>query len=150
MHVFCGCELADEALYLLLYETASGRRVFTNGWLMDGSGVRDGVTALEHELRFEDGRLVSGRLDVELTSGEGRTLHAEVEGRMWMETMGYTAVPGRAAPGAERIDVSEPATQAALFGLFDNACRIRCDGVEGHGYVEVGLGVHARYRPEDA
>ena len=64
-----------------------------------------------------------------------------------METLGYTAVPGRADPGAERWDVTDPAVQAELDGMFDNPCTFDVDGVPGHGFVEVGLGVHERYLP---
>ena len=108
MHVFCACELPDEALYVLLYETASGRRVFTNGWLLDASGLADTVVAAEHDLRLDGRRLLDGRLGVELASGARREVRFEAEGRLWMETLGYTAVPGRADPGAERWDVTDP------------------------------------------
>ena len=150
MHVFCACELPDEALYVLLYETASGRRVFTNGWLLDASGVADTVVEAEHDLRLDGRRLLDGRLGVELASGSRREVHFEAEGRLWMETLGYTAVPGRADPGAERWDVTDPAVRAELDGMFDNPCRFDADGVPGHGFVEVGLGDHARYRPTEA
>lgn len=150
MHVFCACELADEALYVLLYETASARRVFTNGWLLDDAGLSDTVVAVEHDLRLEGRRLLDGGLSVHLASGATRELRFEAEGRLWMETLGYTAVPGRADPGAERWDVTDPAVQADLDGLFDNPCAFVVDGVAGHGFVEVGLGDHARYRPAEA
>ena len=38
MHVFCACELPQEAVYLLLYENAAGERMLTNGWVMAESG----------------------------------------------------------------------------------------------------------------
>lgn len=147
MHVFCACELPDEALYVLLYETASGRRVFTNGWLLDASGHADTVVDAEHDLRLDGRRLLEGRLGVELASGARREVRFEAEGRLWMETLGYTAVPGRAEPGAERWDVTDPAVRAELDGMFDNPCAFEADGVAGHGFVEVGLGDHERYRP---
>lgn len=147
MHVFCACELPHEALYVLLYETASGRRVFTNGWLLTEGGLADTVVAAEHDLSLEGRRLLNGRLGIELASGVRREVRFEAEGRLWMETLGYTAVPGRADPGAERYDVTDPAVQAELDGMFDNPCRFDVDGVAGHGFVEVGLGVHERYFP---
>lgn len=147
MHVFCACELSDEALYVLLYETASGRRVFTNGWLIRESGLADTVVAAEHDLSLDSRRLLDGRLGVELASGERREVRFEAQGRLWMETLGYTAVPGRADPGAERWDVTDAGVQAELDGMFDNPCTFAVDGVLGHGFVEVGLGVHERYLP---
>jgi hypothetical protein len=66
---------------------------------------------------------------------------------MWMEALGYTAVPGRGAPGADRLDVADEDVRKAYDGLYDNACAFVVDGVEGHGYVEVGLGTHVRYLP---
>ncbi|MBM3678712.1 MAG: hypothetical protein FJW96_12665, partial [Actinobacteria bacterium] len=69
MHIFCGCELPDEALYLLLYENARGERMFTNGWLIDGRGLVDTAATAEHELLL-DGRLpTGGRLTIGLSSG---------------------------------------------------------------------------------
>jgi hypothetical protein len=149
MHVFLGCELPEESIYALLYETSSGRRVFTNGWVMTSAGVIDTVREAEHELRFDGRKLLGGTLSLTLATGATRTIEIEADGRVWMEAVGYTAVPGRAGPGADRLDLGDPRVQADYDGLYDNACRFRADGVDGHGYVEVGLGVHARYRPED-
>jgi hypothetical protein len=150
MHVFCACELPEESLYVLLYETASGRRAFTNGWLICERGLTDTVVAAEHDLSLEGRRLLDGHLVVELASGGSRDVRFEAEGRLWMETLGYTAVPGRADPGAERWDVTDDAVRRELDGMFDNPCTFVVDGVPGHGFVEVGLGVHARYLPEGA
>ncbi len=148
MHIFCACELPDEAIYSLLYETSSGRRVFTNGWVLGPPGATALVRTAEHDLRFDGRQLLGGRLSVTLDSGATREIAIEAEGRMWMESVGYTAVPGRGDPGADRLDLTDPEIHAAYQGLFDNACRFECDGVPGHGFVEVGLGVHARYWPE--
>jgi hypothetical protein len=150
MHIFCACELPGEALYALLYETSSGERVFTNGWRIDETGAADLVVVAEHELRFDGRQLLDGTLALTLASGAERRIAVEAEGRMWMEAVGYTKVPGRADPGADRFDLTDPHVAAALDGLYDNGCRFECDGVAGHGFVEVGLGTHARYRPEEA
>jgi hypothetical protein len=147
MHIACMCEFPDAALYLLLYETASGRRVFTNGWLMDEGGVADTVAAAEHDLRFDGTRLVDGRMSVALASGDLREIEVMPEGRLWLETLGYTSDPKRAAPGSDRFDLTDPRTRAELDGVFENACRFECRDVSGHGFLETGLGVHARYRP---
>lgn len=141
------CELPDSALYLLFYETASGRRVFTNGWLIDERGAVDTVAAAEHDLRWDGTLLTGGTFVVDLASGERRTVEFEVAGRIYLSAAGYTPDADRRRPGAERLDVSRPEVVAALDGQNDNACRFRVDGVEGHGYVETGLGAHARYRP---
>jgi hypothetical protein len=148
MHIFCACELGEESLYLLLYETASGRRVFTNGWVIAAAGVVDTVRDVEHAMRFDGLRLLGGELSVTLTSGSTRQVSVQAEGRVWMESVGYTAVPGRGDPGADRLDLTDPAVFDAYQGLFDNACRFRADGEDGYGFVEVGLGIHRRYRPE--
>jgi hypothetical protein len=148
MHIFCACELPEDSVYLLLYETASGRRVFTNGWVFGPEGVADTVHEVDHEMRFDGRKLLGGELSLTLASGARRHVSIEAEGRIWMETVGYTAVPGRGEPGADRLDLTDPAVQEAYDGLFDNACRFRADGQDGHGFVEVGLGIHQRYRPE--
>ncbi|HEY2652112.1 MAG TPA: hypothetical protein VGI50_09340 [Solirubrobacteraceae bacterium] len=145
--VACFCELPDSALYVLLYETASGRRVFTNGWLIDERGAVDTVAAAEHDFRWDGSLLTGGTLVVDLASGAPRIVEFEVAGRIYLSAAGYSPVPARRHPGAERLDVTNPEVVAALDGQNDNACRFRVDGVEGHGYVETGLGAHARYRP---
>lgn len=148
VHVFVGCELPDCALYLLLYETASGRRVFTNGWVVSEDGIVDRIVDATHDLRFEGRRLLDGVVQARLASGRGEQVTFRAKGRLFMESVGYTAVPGRAAPGRDRLDVSDPTVAADWDGLFDNPCDFDVGGVSGHGYVEVGLGVHARYRSE--
>jgi hypothetical protein len=142
------CELPDSALYVLLYETASTRRVFTNGWLIDDRGVADTVAGAEHDLRWNGTLLTGGRLTLDFHSVQRRTVDFDVTGRIFLSAAGYTPDAERARPGAESFDVTRPGVVAALDGQNDNACRFRVDGVEGHGYVETGLGVHARYRPE--
>ena len=141
------CELEAEAIYLILYETASGRRVFTNGWRLDHGGA-DQVAAAEHRLLFADGLLAGGSVDLAFASGQERTVDLEVEGRLFLTPVGYTTDPSRSVPGAERHDVTDPAVVAALDGQNDNACRFRVGGAEGHGYTETGLGEHVAYRSQ--
>ncbi len=145
----CFCELPDEALYLLLYEAASGRRVFTNGWLIGEEGVRDTVATAEHHLQLDGTLLRSGRIEVELRAGGTRTLEIEARNRLFLSAVGYSADPAAAAPGRGRHDLTDPAVVAELDGQVDHGCNFRLDGVKGHGYVETGVGVHARYRPDE-
>jgi hypothetical protein len=149
--VACFCELPDAAIYAILYETASGRRAFTNGWLLDERGVGATVVAADHDLRWDGTLLAGGSLDLELSSGVTRRLTFDVEGRLFLSAAGYTADERRAAPGADRFDVTRSDVVALLDGQNDNSCRFRLDdGTAGHGYVETGLGAHARYRPGEA
>jgi len=146
--VFIGAELPDSALYALLYETASGRRVFTNGWLMDETGVADRVVDADHDLDFAGTLLRGGRVGLAFASGEQRTLSLDVRSRMFLSAVGYAADPAGKEAGREVHDLADPGAVARLEGQTDNGCRFSLDGVEGHGYVETGLGIHARYRPE--
>jgi hypothetical protein len=146
--VFVGAELPAGSLYALLYETASGRRTFTNGWLMDASGVADRVVGAEHDLDFDGTLLRGGRVGLAMASGATRTIEIEVRSRLFLSAVGYTADPAGKAPGRFRHDLADVAARAALEGQTDNGCAFLVDGVEGHGYVETGLGAHARYRPE--
>ena len=146
--VFIGAELPEAAVYALLYETASARRVFTNGWLMDQDGVADRVVEAEHDLDFDGALLRGGRVALELASGGRREVVIEVRTRLFLSAVGYSADPAAREPGRDRHDLAEPEVTARLVGQTDNGCRFTVDGVEGHGYVETGLGVHARYAPE--
>jgi hypothetical protein len=146
--VACFCELPDAAIYAILYESSSGRRAFTNGWWIDAEGV-DPITAVEHDLEWDGTLLTAGALQLQTGKGERRRLDFRVAGRLYLATAGYSADPGRARPGRERHDVTRAETVAELDGQNDNACEFELeDGRRGHGYVETGLGVHARYRPE--
>src|SRR4051794_32225244 len=72
--VFIGAELPDASLYALLYETAPGRRVFTNGGLMAADGVADRVVDAEHALDFDGVLLGGGRATLDFASGTRREL----------------------------------------------------------------------------
>ena len=146
--VACFCELPDAAIYTILYESSSGRRAFTNGWWIGADGVEP-ITGVEHELEWDGTLLVGGALRLETAGGGRRRLGFRVEGRLYLATAGYSADPQRGRPGSERHEVTRPEVVAELDGQNDNACAFELDdGRRGHGYVETGLGVHARYRPE--
>jgi hypothetical protein len=145
----CFCELRDSALYLLLYESASGRRAFTNGWLIDASGVSDTVTGAVHRLNLDGTLLRSGSVELEFASGATRTLEIEVRNRLFLSAVGYSADPAAAAPGQDRHDLTDPTVVAELDGQVDHGTIFRLDGERGHGYVETGIGVHERYRPDE-
>lgn len=149
MHVFCGAELPDRSVYVLLYETASGRRAFTNGWIIEDGGVSDHVTGAEHDLAWSNEHLLTGGT-VELRFASGRTgsMDIEVENIIFLAGIGYTRDPAHKGPGFESFDLTDRHVIAELEGQNDNGARFRFDGEEGYGYVETGLGVHARYRPE--
>ena len=86
MHIFASCELPDESLYMLIYETASGRRVFTNGWVIRADGVADTVAQMEHDALRRTPLLTCGRSgDARVTLGRkaddgGRRRGTDVDG----------------------------------------------------------------------
>ena len=139
------CELPDAALYMLMFETASGRRVLTDGWLIDGAQPAQRVAAIEHDLRFLDGLLSGGSFALTFADGSSHQLSVEAQTRLFLEGVGYSADPSRQAAGREAFDLTDPMTVASLRGQTDHGCGFELDGVRGHGYVETGLGVHARY-----
>lgn len=142
------CELPDAALYLILYETASGERVFTNGWWLDESGVRDTVVEARHDLDLDlDGTLVTGgRYDITFASGARRAVQVDVVTRNYLAGIGYSADARFKTTGIERFDLTDRDTIALLDGQNDNGSTFMVDGVAGYGYLETGIGVHARYR----
>lgn len=148
LHIACMCEFPDECVYLLLYETGSGRRVFTNGWVIDESGVTDRAVEVEHDLQFDGTLMISGKVAVTLASGKTREITASVEGRLWLGALGYTADPVLERPGSDRFDLSDAEVRQRIAGVYEQACRFDSDGVTGHGFLETGLGQHVRYRPD--
>jgi hypothetical protein len=140
-------EFADRALYLLLFETASGRRVLQDGWLVDAAGDVQHVTAIEHDLAFDGVLLAGGELQLELEGGRRLKLGVNPRVRLFLSGVGYSPDPARQAPGRERHDLTAPAVVEALRGQTDHGTVFTLDGEPGHGYVETGLGVHARYLP---
>jgi hypothetical protein len=146
-------EFAQRALYLLLFETASGRRVLQDGWLIEDGGRVAHVTAIEHDLVFgdnDDGLLRSGAVRIALDDGRALDVGIDSRVRLFLSAVGYHPDPERRAPGREEHDLTDPAVVEALRGQTDHGCVFTLDGETGHGYVETGLGVHVRYRPEVA
>jgi hypothetical protein len=147
--VFVGCETPDEALYMLLLETASGRRAYSGGWISSDRGAVDLLVSAEHDLVFEDNLCTGGVFDVEFADSGRRRLEFTTENRLYLSGVGYSPDPKRREAGIESFDLTDPATVRAIDGQNDQGCRFLLDGVDGHGYVETGLGTHARYRPDD-
>jgi len=141
------CELPDSALYLILYETAAGERVFTNGWWLDESGVSDTVVEAHHELTLDGTLVTGGHYDILFASGVRRQVDVHVVTRNYLAGIGYSADARFTATGVERFDLTRPETIALLDGQNDNGSTFVVDGVAGYGYLETGIGVHARYRP---
>jgi hypothetical protein len=148
LHIACMCEFPHEALYILLYETGSGRRVFTNGWLLNEDGVADRVTDVEHDLEFDGTLMTGGTIRAVFASGATRDVAATVEARLWISTLGYSSDPALEGPGTNRFDVTDPETRARIAGVYEQGCRFDSDGATGHGFLETGLGAHARYLPD--
>lgn len=143
------CELEDEAFYLLLGETASGRRVMTNGWWLHAGGA-EAVTEVTHDLVVEELLVTGGELGLRFpTRGEVR-LGIHPLGRLFLAAVGYSPDPELTTPGVAVHDVRDPAVRRALQGQTDHGCRFEVDGGQGHGFVETGIGIHARYRPPAA
>jgi hypothetical protein len=147
--VFCAAEFEDEALYLLLYETASGRRVYTGGWSMTAAGTADTVVAAEHDLRFAPDWAEGGTLTLTMASGATRELEFETQTRLFLSGVGYSSDPESKRPGTDVFDLTDPAVAHRLAGQTDHGCAFTEGGRVGHGYVEIGRGTHVRYRPED-
>jgi hypothetical protein len=149
--LFCACELPAAALHLGLYETASGERARFFGWIAGEDGGVTPIASAEHNLRLEDGLLEGGRLELETEAGDAHLLEFEAGARTFLRAAGYSADPADRRPGAETHSLADAVSLRRLRGQVDSACRFLLDGaVEGHGFVEVGLGEHARYQPPAA
>lgn len=142
------CELPAEALYAVLFETASGRRALTSAWVLDAEGVCERVERVDHDLDIDgEHRVVGGVFRFHLDGGRVRTVAFVVRSRLPYVPLGYSPDERWRGDGHERFDLGDPAVRADLDGQTANAAVFDVDGVTGYGYVESGLGVHARYRP---
>jgi hypothetical protein len=146
--LFGALEFPDETLHLLLYETTSGRRAFTDGWLVDASGVTDSVVGIEHDLALDGTRLRRATLQLAFASGAERELRFEAQTRLFLSAGGYTLEPERLPLGYTRYEAEAPEVLARLDGQNDNGGVAWLDGVEGYGFLETGIGRHTRYRPD--
>lgn len=146
----CACELDGEALYMVLFETASGRRALTTAWVMDAGGLRCGVSWVDHDVMFDaERRLTGGSFTFHQDDGRVRTVTFEVPARLSYVPLGYSADDRWRTEGSDTLDLRVPAVRAELDGQTANAAVFSVDGVRGYGYVESGLGLHARYRPDE-
>ncbi|HEX4437973.1 MAG TPA: hypothetical protein VH061_14380 [Solirubrobacteraceae bacterium] len=145
--VFVSCETAGEVVHLLLLETASGRRAYTAGWITSPAGIQT-LVAADHDLEFADGLLRGGRFVLEMADGSERVMTCEVENRLYLSGVGYSADPAVRQPGTSSFDLLDRDLVHRIDGQNDNGARFTLDGEPGHGYVETGLGTHARYKPE--
>lgn len=148
--VFLAAEFEDEALYVLLHETASGRRAYTGGWSMTAAGTVDTVVAAEHDLELAEAWMERGSLALTMESGASRRIEFETQTRLFLSGVGYSPDPDRKQPGIDDFDLTDAAVARALEGQTDHGSIFREGGRVGHGYVEVGRGIHPRYRPEEA
>jgi hypothetical protein len=121
--------------------------VLQDGWLVDATGTVQHVTGIEHDLRFDGVLLAGGTLAVELEGGRRLSLGLDPRVRLFLAGVGYSADPVRQGPGRERHDLTDATVVEDLRGQTDHGTVFTLDGEPGHGYVETGLGVHARYRP---
>lgn len=141
------CELPEESLYVILFETASGRRVLTNGWSISEAGVVE-VASVEHDVVFDGTVMNTGTAHLELDDGTSREIKFTKRTHLFLAGVGYSPDRELTAPGTDTYDVSQPDVAALLSGQTDHGCDFEVEGVAGNGYVETGLGAHARYRPQ--
>lgn len=144
--LFSPLEFETETLYVLVYEKATGERIFTNGWLVGEHSVTDKVVDLEHDLAVTDGLVTGGALHLGFASGRRSTVEFTVNARQFLAAGGYA--PNQSSSiGYRRYDLNDPAVVAELDGQNDNGCIAWMDGQRGQGFVETGIGVHSRYKP---
>lgn len=146
--LFGAHEFPDYSLWYLLYETASGERVFTNGWLTSESEIIDTITGIEHDLDVDEhGLCTGGRMRFACSSGLNRAFEFNVDARMYLAAGGYAPSQDWPLIGYTRHDTTDVDTVARLHGQNDNGGLCQLDGVAGHGFIETGIGTHPQYQP---
>ncbi len=116
------CELEDRALYTILYETATGRRAFTNGWLLDESGLRDTAVEIEHEIELDGTLVTGGSVEVTWSSGRSEKIEFRNQVRNYLAGIGYALEEELRRPGIDIFDLTDPAVVARLDGQNDQGC----------------------------
>jgi hypothetical protein len=148
-----GAEFDPLSLYLFVYESARGEPMLTNGWLIDESGAADTVVDLVHELSVEGDVLVGGRWTVSTARGRSLELRGCMTEGLHLAAVGYRRDGHQGIEGHRRYDLTESRIVRDLSGQTDYGADYLLRGIgakdlSGYGYCELGLGVHARYRPE--
>lgn len=147
--LFAALEFPESSLFLLLYETASGRRVFTNGWSVDENGVRDVVTGIEHRLTLDEiGLVTGGVLELDFESAGRQELTFEVRAQDFLAVGGYHAEQDRIPLGFTAYDLHDPETLDLLNSQNNHGCVCELAGVAGQGFFETGIGAHHLYKPQ--
>jgi hypothetical protein len=152
LHLWCQAQFPDRCVGFLLAQSRSHEQVLLEGAVMHEDGVLDPVTAVRHDLRFDDGLdLAGGALEVTSASGEVYHLAAAGCGRGgYMAGGGYDGRHGQPL-GRDHLESDcyplDGSVGPRTLGtaLTDRLTAFTWNGTPGYGIFEFALTRSASY-----
>ncbi|AMM21839.1 hypothetical protein AX769_18900 [Frondihabitans sp. PAMC 28766] len=152
LHVWFQGQFDDRSIGFLLVEGRDGSRLLLEGAVMATDGSLDGVTAVTHDLRFDDGLdLVGGRILVTTRSGVEYDVAIDASARGgYMAGAGYGGQHGKPRGlDHEEYDVypldGSVTPRTVDTALTDRLSLLEWDGRRGIGIVEFAHSRSASY-----
>lgn len=146
LHVWYQAQFPDRSVGFLLAETRQHEKVLLEGAVMHQSGKLDSITAVRHDLRFDDGLdLTGGTVEVSTRSGAAYRIAADASaGGGYMAGGGYDGRHGRPL-GRDHLEYDvyplDGSVSPRTLGtaLTDRLAAFTWDGVRGYGIFEFAV-----------
>jgi hypothetical protein len=146
LHLWFQAQFPDRCVGFLLAETRQHERVLLEGAVMHENGELDSITAVRHDLRFDDSLdLLGGTVEVSAKSGAVYSIAADASaGGGYMAGGGYDGRHGRPL-GRDHLECDvyplDGSVSPRTLGtaLTDRLTAFTWDGVPGYGIFEFAL-----------
>jgi hypothetical protein len=146
LHIWYQAQFPDRSIGFLLAETRQHEQVLLEGAVMHESGELDGITAVRHDLRFDDGLdLAGGTVEIATEAGATYRVAADASaGGGFMAGGGYDGRHGRPL-GRDHLEYDvyplDGSVSPRTLGtaLTDRLAAFTWDGVRGYGIFEFAV-----------
>jgi hypothetical protein len=146
LHLWCQAQFSDRCVGFLLAETRQHELVLLEGAVMHESGELDTITAVRHDLRFNDSLdLLGGTIEVSAKSGASYRIAADASaGGGYMVGGGYYGRHGRPL-GRDHLEFDvyplDGSVSPRTLGtaLTDRLSAFTWDGAPGYGIFEFAV-----------
>jgi hypothetical protein len=146
LHVWCQAQFPDRSVGFLLAETRQHEQVLLEGAVMHEHGELDDITAVGHDLHFDDGLdLAGGTVEVSTKSGAAYRIAADASaGGGYMAGGGYDGRHGRQL-GRDHLECDTYPLDGSVSprtlgtALTDRLTAFTWQGVRGYGIFEFAV-----------